>query len=161
MGRNLFSLLSFPRCMASPRGFGPVFFRRRSTLDWLSFRVFGQLANMGTVSAATRSSSRSSWSTESDVPRTVSSGNELLNIAGPLRQRRNSTLVLGQECSDSDSWDVPLRGDACAYSAVAGVAYLPFWRGTDPELPWGCRFVRRCGGYLDDKGPCAPVVLML
>ena len=114
MGGNLF---------ASPRCSGPVFFRRRSTLGWLSVRVFGQLANMGTVSAATRASTRSSWSTESDVPRTVSSGNELLNIAVPLRQWRNSTPILGQECIDSDPWDVPLRGDAGACSADAGVAF--------------------------------------
>ena len=56
---------------------------------------------------------------------------------------------------------MPFRNNACTRWTDAGEAYLSFWSGTDPGRPGGGGVRKRDGSHMDDKEPCAPVVLML
>ena len=63
------------------------------------------------------------------------------------------------EWDHGDLREIPLGSDVGSYSSDFGMANFSFWSGFDSELLGGRRSGERNGCYMDDKDPCAPVVL--
>ena len=80
---------------------------------------------MGPMYMSTYSSSRTSWSVESDLPGEVNNWNEVLNAAHHVRELEKFYTHSGLEWCCIDFWDMPLLNDA-------GVSFS-CWSRTDPE----------------------------
>ena len=103
------------------------------------------------MSTSTHPSSRTSWTSKSDLPWEGNTWNDAPNAAC----HHETGEILRAFCG----WNGPTAISGTCHSAVL-LAPTRTLVWTDPELPEGRRFGERRGDHMDHKSPCAPVVLM-
>ena len=124
-------------------------------------RLVSSRLDMRPISTSTCPSSHTSWTLESDSPWEGNSWNDAPNTAYHYETGGNSTRILGLE------WSTAISGTSHFARMPA-----PTWR----TLVWrsyhsGAGLIQNdlglvvygieLGDYMDDKGPCAPVIFML